>query len=79
MSYGNERYIKTCQLLKKFIIILSILLLPFLVNAQNILPDANMIVVKNVGFNEVCNALLDSGYNIEKKDTELKTVRTEPR
>ena len=45
--------------------------------SQNILPDANTIIVKNVGFNQVCNALLDSGYKIEKKDADLQTVRTE--
>ncbi len=47
--------------------------------SQNILPNANVIIVKNVGFNEICNALLDSGYSIEKKDQELQTVRTEPK
>jgi hypothetical protein len=45
--------------------------------AQNILKDANVITVKGVSFNEVCNALLDSGYVIDKKDSELQTVRTE--
>lgn len=42
-------------------------------------PKAKTIVVKGVSFNEVCNKLLDSGYSIDKKDTELQTVRTEER
>lgn len=45
--------------------------------SQTILRDANTILVKNVSFIEVCNALLDSGYSIEKKDADLQTVRTE--
>lgn len=52
-------------------------LLPFIINAQNIPKDANVIIVKKVGFLEVCNALLDSGYTISKKDNELQTVSTE--
>ena len=35
------------------------------------------LIVKNVGFNQVCNALLDSGYTIDKKDNDLQTVKTE--
>lgn len=37
----------------------------------------NTIVVKNVGFIQVCNALMDAGYVIEKKDNDLQTVKTE--
>jgi len=48
-----------------------------LASAQLIPKDANTIVVKKVGFLEVCNALLDSGYIISKKDNELQTVSTE--
>jgi hypothetical protein len=29
--------------------------------SQSILPNANVIIVKNVGFSEICIALLDSG------------------
>lgn len=54
-------------------------LLPSITNGQNIPADANTIVVKNVTFTEICNALLDSGYVIDKKDSELQTVRTEAR
>lgn len=54
-----------------------LILLPFIVKAQSIPKDANVIVVKKVGFLEVCNALLDSGYTISKKDNELQTVSTE--
>src|SRR5574340_1221919 len=45
--------------------------------SQTIPRDANTILVKGVSFTEVCNALLDSGYSIDKKDAELQTVRTE--
>lgn len=45
--------------------------------SQNILKDANVIIVKGVDFKEVCNALLDSGYTIDKKDNELQTASTE--
>ena len=61
--------------MKKIIILLT--LLPFLANAQNIPKDANVIIVKKIGFLEVCNALLDSGYTISKKDNDLQTVSTE--
>ena len=61
--------------MKKIIILLN--LVPFVVNAQTIPKDADVIIVKKVGFLEVCNALLDSGYTISKKDNELQTVSTE--
>lgn len=45
--------------------------------SQTAIPkDANTIVVKGVKFLDVCNALLDAGYTIEKKDTELGTAET---
>ncbi len=44
---------------------------------QEIPKKANTIIVHGVTFSEVCNALLDSGYNIDKKDNDLQTVRTE--
>jgi len=47
--------------------------------SQNILKDANTIIVKGVNFKEVCNALLDSGYTIDKKDNDLQTASTEPK
>lgn len=37
----------------------------------------NTITIKNVGFLETCNALLNAGYVIDKKDNELQTVKTE--
>lgn len=40
---------------------------------------ANLILVSGVGYDQVLNALLDKGYFIRKKDTELFTASTEPR
>ena len=37
----------------------------------------NTIKVQEVGFTQVCNALLDSGFVIDKKDDDLQTVKTE--
>lgn len=37
----------------------------------------NTIVVKGVGFMQVCNALLDDGYTIKKKDNDLYTAETD--
>lgn len=36
----------------------------------------NTITVKGIGFMQVCNALLDSGYMINKKDNDLQTAET---
>jgi hypothetical protein len=60
-------------------LIVSMCLLPVYCFSQNIPKDANTIIVKGVGFLQVCNNLLDSGWVIEKKDSELQTVRTESR
>lgn len=49
----------------------------FSINAQSIPRDVNTILISDISFNEVCEALLDANYFIEKKDNELKTVRTE--
>jgi hypothetical protein len=54
-----------------------IIALPLL--GQSIPTKANTIVVKGVTFKEVCNALLDANYSIDKKDSELQAVRTEPK
>ena len=62
--------------MKKIIFIL--LLSPLLSAAQEIPNKARTILVKGVSFNEVCSALMDSGYVIESKDNELMTARTEP-
>jgi len=35
------------------------------------------IRVQDVGFTQVCNALLDAGFIIDKKDDDLQTVKTE--
>jgi len=60
--------------------LLFILFLIHSVTIGQIIPaDVNTIVVKNVTFTEICNALLDSGYTIERKDSELQTARTEAR
>lgn len=39
--------------------------------------DASVVIVKGVTFNQVCSALLDSGYRIESRDIEMQTVKTE--
>lgn len=58
-------------------ILLLLLILPVIGLSQNILKDANTIVVKGITFIDVCNKLLDDGYSIDKKDNDLKTVKTE--
>lgn len=41
------------------------------------IPDgANTITVKNVSFLEVCNAVLDAGLVIDRKDNDLQTFNT---
>ncbi len=47
--------------------------------AQSIPPKTNTILAHTVTFTGVCNALLDSGYKISKKDNDLQTVETEER
>lgn len=59
---------------------LLVLLLPVIGFAQSEqLPPkkANLVIVKGVSFQQVCQQLVDLGYNIEKKDNDLHTVRTE--
>lgn len=59
-------------------IIIQFICLFFAVNAHSQIPkNCKTIIVKNVGFNEVCNLLLDSGYIIERKDNDIKTLVTE--
>lgn len=58
-------------------IILLFLFAPLIATSQR--KGDNTIVVKGVGFLQVCNALLDAGYTIEKKDNELQTAKTELR
>lgn len=60
-----------------FIVLLT--LFSLVSNSQAIPKGANMIVVKEVGFNQVVNTLLDLGYFIDKKDSEFETVITQPR
>jgi hypothetical protein len=55
---------------------LLFLLLPVICTAQ-VPRNAKTIIVKGVTFEQVCEQLLDKGYNIEKKDDQLQTVRTE--
>jgi len=61
----------------KYFLLVTCSLFSLNLSAQVIPNGANIIVIKDVGFIEVCNALLDSGYNISKKDNELHTVSTE--
>lgn len=62
-------------------ILLSLLLMPIISigQTQAIPSKANQIIVKGVTFAELCSKLLDAGYLIEKKDTDLQTVKTEPK
>jgi hypothetical protein len=58
-------------------VFLTLLLLNSLFSfSQNIPKDVNVISVRGVKFIDVCNALLDSGYTIEKKDNDLQTAQT---
>lgn len=60
-------------------VVLTLSFLSFNVcKSQEILSNANTIVLHNTSFKEICNALLDFNYLIEKKDNDLETVRTEP-
>lgn len=45
--------------------------------AQEIPAQSNTILVKGVSFDQACNALLDKGYLIDKKDNDLQTAKTE--
>lgn len=56
-------------------LILLFLFAPLIAISQS--KGDNTIVVKGVGFLQVCNALLDAGYIIDKKDDGLQTVKTE--
>ena len=60
-------------------IILILLLTPLILLGQKIPNESNLIIVKGIKFIDVCNSLLDSGYVIEKKDSELGTIKTELR
>jgi hypothetical protein len=63
--------------MKRLVILLLawILVLPAL--GQAIPPKVNTIIVTGVTFSEVCNALLDARYAIDRKDSDLQTIRTE--
>lgn len=61
--------------MQKLFIIITIMLCSCFVSGQQ--KGDNLIIVKGVSFMQVCNALLDSGYSIEKKDDQLQTVKTE--
>lgn len=60
----------------KFLIPLLILLIISTI-CQGQAKGDNTITVKGVGFMQVCNALLDSGYNVKKKDNDLQTVESD--
>lgn len=44
--------------------------------SRHIPNDVTTIIVKNVTFKNACNALLDAGLEIDKKDNDLETVTT---
>lgn len=60
--------------MKKILYIL--LLSPALVFSQT--EKANTIIIKNISFEEVANAVLDAGYRFDKKDDKYGTIKTEP-
>lgn len=47
--------------------------------SQEIAPNANTIIIKGVTFKQVCMSLLDSGFVIDKKDSDFETVSTKPK
>lgn len=57
-------------------LLLFLFLFPIGLKAQPV-AKAKTIAVTGISFNEICTALLDSGYAIEKRDNELQTIRTE--
>lgn len=61
--------------MKKLLIILILIICSCRLLSQQ--KGDNLILVKGVSFMQVCSALLDSGYSIEKKDDQLQTVKTE--
>ena len=44
--------------------------------SRHIIDEANIIYVHNSDFKKVCNAVLDAGFTIDKKDNELQTIET---
>ena len=52
-------------------------IIPTTSGISSIPPNATTIIVTGVSFIQVCNALLENGYNIEKKDNDFQTVQTE--
>ena len=56
-----------------------IILLGSYAHAQIIPCSTTTITVKGATFSQICNSLLDSGYVIDKKDSDLRTVSTQPR
>lgn len=53
------------------------LLLLSSISASSQEKGVNTIKVSGIGFLQVCNALLDAGYMIERKDNDLQTAKTE--
>lgn len=68
-----NKLISTMKIIYLFILVFTLIS----INSYSQQKGDNTIVVKNVGFVEMCNALLDAGYVIEKKDVDLQTVKTE--
>ncbi len=44
--------------------------------SRHIPKNSKLVIVKNSDFTKVCNAVLDAGLEIEKKDADLKTIET---
>ncbi len=64
------------RIFKKMVtIFFLILFLPLLCISQN--RNDNLIVSKGIGFNQIVEILLDNGYNIDKIDSNYKTLKTE--
>lgn len=61
------------------LILLTAILFATSVKGQDIPCGANTIIAHDVTFNAVCTSLLDSGYIIDKRDSEIQTVSTQPR
>lgn len=59
-----------------FVMVFSLLLTTNALT-QEIPKGANQIIVKGVSYDDLLNRLLDNGFAIQRKDAELKTVRTE--
>lgn len=60
-------------------LITTLLLLWGTTTAQSIPNKANLVIIKGVSFDQLCNTLLDSGYAIASKQNDIQQVTTEMR